>query len=97
MENRISEQLPALWKRIDEAQKRSIEAKALAEYLNKNVIEAVIKARDAREIAIKVESQMKELSENINKKYDRLIDLQRRQIYWSMGLIAVLAAIIKLL
>ncbi len=95
MEKDLKEQLPALWKRVDEAQKRSIEAKALAEYLNKNVIEAVMQAREAREIAIRVESQMKELSKSINQKYDRLIDLQRRQIYWTVGLIGVLAMIMK--
>ncbi|APF20401.1 hypothetical protein Calab_1450 [Caldithrix abyssi DSM 13497] len=97
MEKKIEQQVAALWKRVDEAQKRSIEAKALAEYLNKNVIEAVMQAREAREIAIRVESQMKELSKSINQKYDRLIDLQRRQIYWTMGLIGLLVAIIKLL
>jgi len=45
--NKLIEQIPTMWARIDDSQKRSTEAKTLSQYLNNNVIQALTNSQKA--------------------------------------------------
>jgi len=46
-EKKLLDQIPIMWSRIDDAQKRSTEAKTLSQYLNNNVVQAIVISQKA--------------------------------------------------
>jgi predicted nucleic acid-binding Zn-ribbon protein len=83
----VEKQINAIWKRVDEARNIAIKAKALAEYLNKNVIEAILVSRQAKDAVDRIESKVDGLGDRIDKKMDHLR-------YWTIGLFVTFTSIV---
>lgn len=85
----MEKQIPVMWQRVDEAQKRSIEAKALAEYLNRNVIEAVLLSQQAMKKANEVMEEQLKFRAMLEKQFYKNIGI-------ITALLTVMTAILKL-
>jgi len=86
--------LPALWQRVDEAQRRSIEAKALAEYLNRNVVEATITSRNAEKIVTEMREEQARFQEALMNKQEKIFF---RYTAIMTALISIATAVMKLM
>lgn len=94
MKQPLEEQITVIWKKVDEAQKRSIEAKALAQHLNKNVVEAFLMAQQALKNS---EMALKQLENYQGRIENRLTEMRsdiKKYTYWGFGLFTTFVSLI---
>lgn len=86
--------IPRLWAKVEEANNVAVAAKSLAEYANKNIIEAVIRSQNAEKTANEIKIMHFNFIKKMDEKLDAIQDQARNQTKWMIGLFVTFTTIV---